>query len=105
MAETNKAAVDAEPTKSEPKTVDYIEYTGDGGEHGVQFLTSHTIPKGDALWKRNGVEMTKDVTWERDPMGPGIGQKGNHFLVPVENLPADAVAVLEKTAGFKRVTV
>lgn len=87
----------------QPETVDYIEYLGEE-PHGTAFLTSFTIPRGDALWKRNKVTVTKDVTWERDPLGAGIGQKGNRMLVRVEDLPDGTAAVLEKTPGFKRVS-
>lgn len=83
---------------------DYIEYTGEE-PYGTAFLSSHTIPKGDALWKRNGLQVTKDVTWERDPNGPAIGSKGNRFLVPLEDLPDGAAAVLDKLPNYKRVTV
>jgi hypothetical protein len=87
----------------EKPTGDFIQYLGEE-PHGVDFLTSHSIAKGDALWKRNGVEDAKAVTWERDPMGPGIGQRGNRFLVKVSDLSPAQVAVLEKTPGFKRVS-
>jgi hypothetical protein len=85
----------------------FIEYLGDLDDpksYGVTFLTSHTIPKADGLWKRNKVDDAKEVTWERDPQGPGIGQKGNRMLVPVEDLTPSMVAVLEKTRGYKRVS-
>jgi hypothetical protein len=84
-------------------TTEFIEYAGDE-QYGTAFLHSHTLPKGDALWKRNGVEMTKDVVWERDPSVP-IGQKGAKMRVLVKDLPPDAVKVLEATPGYKRVTV
>jgi hypothetical protein len=84
-------------------TADYIEYLGEA-PHGTAFLSSHTIPKGDALWKRNKVEDAKDAVWERDPQGPGIGQKGNRMLLSVEDLTPAMVSVLEKTPGFKRVS-
>lgn len=90
------------------ETREYIEYLGDPNNSvvGVEtaFLSSHTIPKGDPLWKRAGLTVTRDVTWERDPMGPPVGQKGNRFLVAVEDLPDGTAAVLEKTPGFKRVS-
>lgn len=82
---------------------DFIEYQGEA-PHGVSFLTSHTIPKGDPLWKRNGVEDAKVVTWVRDPMGPGIGQPGARMLVRTSDLTPGMVAVLEKTPGYKRVS-
>lgn len=83
----------------------FIEYLGDPeSTHGVAFLTNHTIPKGDGLWKRNKVEDAKTVTWERDPLGPSIGQKGNRMLVRVEDLTPSMVAVLEKTPGYRRVS-
>lgn len=93
MAETTKAASARE----------FIEYTGEE-PHGTAFLTSHTLTKGDALWKRNKLTVTKDVTWERDPLGPGIGQKGNRMLVDVEDLPDGVAEVLAKTPGYKRVS-
>jgi len=48
--------------------------------------------------------VTKDIVWERDPFGPGIGQKGNRMLVRVDDIPAEALQILEKTPGYKRVT-
>lgn len=93
---TSPAEAEALPTR------DYIQYMGED-PHGTAFLTSHTLPKGDALWKRNGVTVSKDVTWERDPMGPGIGQKGNKMLLAVEDLDPAVVRILEKTPGYKRV--
>jgi hypothetical protein len=93
---TNEVADDA--TKRE-----YIQYMGEE-PHGTAFLTTHTIPKGDGLWKRNGVTLTKDVVWERDPLGPSVGQKGNQMLVAVEDLDPNVVRVLEKTPGYKRIS-
>lgn len=93
----------AETTKATPDAVAYIEYLGEE-PYGTAFLSSHTIPKGDGLWKRNKVEGAKSVTWERDPLGPGIGQKGNRMLVRVEDLDPAQVALLEKTPGYKRVS-
>jgi len=80
----------------------FIEYLGEA-PHGTAFLTAHTLPKTDALWKRHNVSNPKEVTWERDPTGPGIGQKGSRMLVPVADLDPAQVAVLEKTPGYKRV--
>ncbi len=97
MAETTEKATAKEPT------TDYIEYLGEE-PHGTSFLTTHTLPKGDALWKRAGVDVKKDVVWERDPMGPAIGQKGSRMLLPVADLPDGVAPVLEKTAGYKRVS-
>jgi hypothetical protein len=97
--------------KSDEKAVepeqDFIEYLGDPenpAAGGTAFLSSHTIPKGDGLWKRAKVSVSKDLTWERDPMGPGIGQKGNRMLLATSDVPPEALAVLEKTPGFKRVS-
>lgn len=97
------ATGDRQTAQAEPTTTDYIEYMGEE-PYGVAFLTSHTLPRTDALWKRAGITVTKEVTWERDPMGPGIGQKGARMLVRVEDLPDGAAAVLEKTPGYKRVS-
>lgn len=93
MAETDKGSGKAE----------FIEYAGDP-THGTSFLQTHTIPKGDPVWKRNGVEMTKDLVWERDPYGPGVGQKGAKMRLAVSDVPPEALAVLEKTPGYKRVS-
>lgn len=82
---------------------DFIEYLGEE-PHGTAFLTSHTLPKGDPLWKRNNVDDAKAATWERDPMGPPVGQKGNRFLVRTSDLSPAQVAVLEKTPSYKRVS-
>jgi hypothetical protein len=91
-------------TAAEAPATEFIEYTGDGGPQGTTFLASHTIPRGDALWKRNGVTATKDVVWERSPDGPGVGFGKGVFRVPVSDLEPEQVAVLEKTPGFKRVS-
>ena len=92
----------AELQEQEP-TTDYIEYLGEA-PHGVAFLTSHTLPRGDGLWKRNKLQVTKDVTWERDPLAAEIGQKGNRMLVRVDDLPEGTAAILEKTPGYRRVS-
>jgi hypothetical protein len=84
-------------------TTGYIEYLGEE-PHGTAFLRSHSIPKNDPVWKRNRVEDAKAVAWERDPTGPGVGQKGNRMLVPIEDLTPAMVAVLEKLPGYKRVS-
>lgn len=101
--------VEVEPTEpTEPETQDYIEYLGERGEgqYGTDFLTSHTLPKGDGVWKRLRVTPpSKDLVWERDPFGPGHGQKGNRFLVPVEDLTPEIAAGLEKVPGFRKVNV
>lgn len=88
---------------AEESKAGYIEYVGEE-PNGTSFLTAHTLPRTDALWKRHGVQNAKEVKWERDPMGPAIGQKGNRFLVPVADLDPAQLAVLEKTPGYKRVS-
>lgn len=98
LAETQALQEEAETTK------EYIEYLGEE-PHGTAFLTSHSIPKGDPVWKRAGVSVSKDLTWERDPYGPPVGQKGSRMLLAVEDLPAGAAEALEKVPGYKRVTV
>ncbi len=100
----SKELIEAEPELvEEPASGDFIEYLGEQ-PHGTAFLTSHTLPRGEALWKRNGVEVKKDLTWERDPLGPPVGQKGNRMLLPVQDLPEGVAEVLEKTPGYKRVS-
>ena len=101
MATNDASAKLTEESKTSDN--DFIEYLGEE-PHGTALLSSHSIPKGDPLWKRTGVEDAKAVTWERDPMGPAVGQKGNRFLVRTSDLSAAQVAVLEKTPGFKRVS-
>lgn len=100
MADTKETTV-AE-AKEAPQT-EFIEYSGEAGISS-HFLSSHTIPKGDSLWKRNGLKVTKDVTWERSPDGPAVGFGPGLFRVPVADLDPEAVAVLEKTPGYKRVS-
>ncbi len=104
MATTeNTDAVAAEETTAEQPR-EYLEYMGEE-PYGVDFLSSHTIPKGDPLWKRYGVKATKDVTWERDPLGPGHGQPGNRMLLAVEDIAPELVPVLERMPNVKRVTL
>lgn len=104
MATTDNDKVEAEAAEAEeaPATREYLEYVGDD-PFGIQFLNSHTIPRGDMLWRRNQLTVNKDITWERDPTLAGIGQKGNRMLVPVEDLPKGAAEVLEKLPQYKRV--
>jgi hypothetical protein len=104
MTDEQQVVAEEVPTDDEqvPATREYIEYLGEE-PHGTAFLTAHTLPKGDQLWKRSGLKVTKDVTWERDPYGPGIGQKGNRMLVAVEDLPDGTAEVLEKLPMYKRV--
>lgn len=91
---------DAKPT--EEKSTGFMEYMGEE-PYGTAFLSTHTIPKGDALWKRAGVDSPKkDLVWERDLYGPAIGSKGNRFLLPLADLTEDQAKALER-AGFKRV--
>jgi hypothetical protein len=96
MANTESRPVEAE-------SADFIEYAGEE-PHGTAFLTTHTIPKGDPLWKRNKVSPSKDLVWERDPMGAAIGQKGNRMLLSTDGIAPEVLAVLEKTPGYKRVS-
>lgn len=95
--EEQQAASDANAER------EYIEWLGEE-PYGTDFIHSHTLPRGDGLWKRAGLKVNKDVTWERDPFGPAVGQPGNRFLVPVEDLPNGVAEVLEKVPGYKRVT-
>jgi hypothetical protein len=96
--EEEQAAAADENTK-----VEYIEYLGEE-PYGTAFLHTHTLPRGDGLWKRAKITANKDVTWERDPYGPGIGQKGNRMLVRVEDLPTGAAEALEALPQYKRVS-
>lgn len=80
---------------------EYVEYAGDP-EHGTAFLASHTITKGDALWKRNGVEVDRDLVWERDPSVP-VGKK-SPMRISTKDLSADAIKALTGLPGFKVVT-
>lgn len=109
MAESNRtaAATEVEVAESsveteQDKTRDYIEYKGDE-TFGTAFLTTHTIPKGDGLWKREGVTAPKDLVWERDPFGPALGFPGNKMRLAVEDIPADLLPILERIPGYKRV--
>jgi len=106
MAESKSAVPDSVELDDTDRveTQDYMEYLGEE-PHGVAFLTSHTLPKGDGLWKQNKLTVTKDIVWEADPSGPAIGQKGRRMLVPLADLPDGVAKVLDKTPGFKRVTV
>lgn len=101
----NVTEVELAEEESAPETteVEYIEYLGEE-PHGTAFLSSHTLPRGDGLWKRNKLDVRKDVTWERDPYGPGIGQEGNRMLVRVDDLPAGTAEVLEKLPQYRRVS-
>lgn len=92
----------AEAATPAPKQ-EYIEYLGEE-PHGVSFLSSHTIPKGDPVWKRSSVKATRDLVWERDPYGPGIGQKGSRMLLSTEGLEPEMLQALEKVPGYKRVS-
>lgn len=103
MAETKSVNETVSDVQDVPETVDYIEYLGEE-PHGTTFLTSHTLPRGDALWKRNKMTVSKAVTFERDPLGPPVGQSGNRLLVRVDDLPEGTLAVLEKSPGYKRVS-
>lgn len=104
MADETKVKAAEQPaaeTKSE-----FIEYLGDpDSTHGVQFLHSHTIPKGDPVWQRLGVDKpTKDLEWERDPLGKAIGFKGNRLLLSTEGMDRALVTALtEKVPGYKLV--
>jgi hypothetical protein len=92
-----------EKTVAPEESAGFMEYLGDE-VHGTNFLSSHTIPKGDHLWKRAGVDAPKkDLVWERDPYGPAIGQKGNRLLIPLTDLTEDQAKALERVPGFKRV--
>jgi hypothetical protein len=82
--------------------VELLEYTAEG-EHGNAFLSSHTIPKKDRLWERTGVEMTTDLVFQRDETP--VGHRGAKLTLPVKDVPADALKVLENTKGFKRVAL
>ena len=98
----SKGGEKAVTAEQDAQTRDYLEYVGEE-PYGVDFLASHTIPRGDALWKRYGVKANKDVVWERDPLGPGHGKAGNRMLLAVEDIQPELVPVLEKLPGVKRV--
>jgi hypothetical protein len=106
MATENKDAVAAEEatTEQDAQPREYLEYMGEE-PYGTAFLSSHTIPKGDPFWKRYGVKPTKDVVWERDPLGPGHGHAGNRMLLAVEDIAPELVPVLEKLPNVKRVSL
>lgn len=97
-AETEELRQEAEAENNQG----YIEFLGEE-PHGTAFLTTHTLPRGDGLWKRNKLTVNKDIVWERDPMGPAIGQPGSRMLVPISDLPDGTLEILEKTPGYKRV--
>lgn len=101
MASTTEQPVEA--TEATPvETNEWIEYLGEpDSPHGTAFLSSHTIPKGDPVWKRLGVKPTKDLVWERDPLGPGHGFKGNRMLLSTEGLDQSLVEAVAKIPGFK----
>jgi hypothetical protein len=100
MATTEETAEATEVTTDNNN--EWIEYTGDpDSQHGTAFLHSHTIPKGDPVWKRLGVKPTKDLVWERDPLGPAIGSKGNRMLLSTEGLDRALVDAVAKIPGFK----
>lgn len=106
MADTTRTLTAEQTAPTEAKT-EFIEYLGEPTEkHGVDFLHSHSIPKGDPVWARLGVDRpNKDLTWERDPLGKPIGFKGNRLLLSTEGLdPALVTALTEKVPGFKLVS-
>lgn len=97
MATTSEA-------KESPKT-EFIEYLGDpGNKQGVDFLTAHSLPKSDSIFKRGKVSPTKDLTWERDPSGPAPGFPGARLLLPTEDLDPAVVALLKDTPGYRLVS-
>lgn len=103
MATEDQVAEEANE-QEQPQAREFLEYTGEE-PHGTSFLTSHTIPKGDPVWKRLGVKPTKDLVWERDPLGPGIGQKGNRMLLSTEGMDPELVAVIDdRFPNINRVT-
>jgi hypothetical protein len=102
MANTNVGTARVAALEEDERADGFLEYMGEE-PHGTAFLQSHTIPKGDGLWKRNKVSMSKDLVWERDPTGPSVGQKGNRFLLPLADVSPEAVDVLVKMPNYKRV--
>lgn len=99
------SAVNEEPVaeQSAPETNEYIEYLGDpDSPHGTAFLSSHTLPKNDTVWERLRVDKpSKDLVWNRDEFGPGIGRKGNRMLLSTEGLSPELVKAIAKVPGFK----
>lgn len=105
MANTTEDKVKAAEQPA-AETHEYIEYLGDPtNTHGTAFLHSHSIPKGDPVWERLRVDKpTKDLTWERDPLGPGMGFKGGRMLLSTDGMdPALVKALTEKVPGYKLV--
>ena len=89
MADETKVKAAEQPAA---ETHEYIEYLGDPeNKHGTAFLGSHTITKGDPVW-------------ERDPLGPAMGFKGNRMLLSTDGMdPALVTALTEKVPGYKLV--
>lgn len=86
--------------ESAPETHEYIEYAGDE-VHGTAFLTSHTIPKGDSVWKRLHVNAPdEDLVWMRDEFGPPIGSPGSRMLLSTDGLSPSLVTALGKVPGY-----
>jgi hypothetical protein len=103
MASTSEPTVAEQPAT---ETHEYIEYLGEtDSKHGVAFLQSHTIPKGDPVWERLRVDKpSKDLVWERDPLGPAMGFKGNRMLLSTDGMDRALVTALtEKVPGYKLV--
>lgn len=88
--------VTAEPTEEK---VDYIEFVGQQ-PHGTEFYGAngtHTVTRSH-LKEYHDVDLgAKEVVWKRGANG--------RFLVPVNDISPEAVAVLEKDPLFKRVTL
>lgn len=103
MADETKVKAAEQPAA---ETHEYIEYLGDPeNKHGTAFLGSHTITKGDPVWERLRVDKpSKDLVWERDPLGPAMGFKGNRMLLSTDGMdPALVTALTEKVPGYKLV--
>lgn len=75
----------AEATKTQ-----VVEYQATGGT-----FPFHVREITAADWKKAGVEGQKTVTWSKD----------NNFRVPVADLSADALKVIEADSELKLVTV
>lgn len=81
---------------------DFVEYLGEA-PYGVDFLASHTLPRGDILWRRNKIDMDRDLVWERDVTIPN-GQPGNRMLLPTEGIPDAALDKLLEQPQYRRVS-
>lgn len=97
--------IEGEQDNPEPVTeeadpgTEYVEFVGDK-QFGIEFTTSHVVTRKQ-LRDAWGVEIPKDLKWEKKQGGPNAGR----MLIPVSDMTEEAAQGFDNDPMFRRVTL